>query len=225
MRNQIANRNFGNDESRLVQTQYWMAMFPGITPEMLYLTGFWNKKTTNDHDDPNYSQNIELMFGGAFKFHPLPGKEFAEKLGKVLYGLNLILQIKRRLQYEIERLDGALKLEWHRSDADLLPKDLDPKKKEMIQTEKVYIISDDPQSARHILAERAIIEELQKNGIGYYSGIYTMANTLFGEMLLDTVSMSLNNLSLHGNPLPPSIRLEDLVDVETEDVIEGRTDG
>lgn len=221
MRPQLANRNFGNDEGRLVQTRYWMGMFPGITPEMLYLTGFWNVKTIGDHENFDYSQNIELMFGGTFRFHPLPGKEFAAQLGRALYALNKILQIKRQLQYEIERLDSSLNLVWHDADSKLLPGDLDPKKRAMILSEKVYVISDDPQSARHIIAEREIIEEMQKNGIGYYSGIYTAANTLFGEMLLDTVAMSMNNLSLHGNPLPPSISLEELADVEAQEIIEG----
>ena len=224
MRPQIGNRNFGTDEGRLIQTRYWMEIGGyGISPDMLVLTGFWNQAVLKKFGDEDHSRTIEQIYGGVIRFQPLEGKVFEAKLSNVMNALNRILQVKRHVTDIIDWIPRLLKQEWHSSELDLLPADLGEELMERIKTDKSYIISSDPQVVRQLLSAMDVLKEIRDRA-GYYSGIYREANTLFGRMVLETVSMSMNNLSTHSTSQPRYIDLEHLADVETDNIIEGKVE-
>ena len=223
MRPQLANRNFGNDEARLIQTQYWMQIGGyGISPDMLVLTGYWDQSVLTKFGNGNHSRTIEQIYGGVIRFQPLPGKAFEAKLGNVMNALNRILQVKRHVTDVLDDLiPKLLKQEWHSSDLSLLPEDLDDAIKDLIITDKSYVIASDPQVVRQLLSVMDTLKTI-RDRVGYYSGIYREANTLFGRMVLETVSMSMNNLATRNTPQPQYIDLEHLAGMEAMDVIEGK---
>lgn len=211
------------DEGKIIQTRYWINIGGyGITPEMLELTGFWNVETMGKLNDigANKRQTIEQIFGGALKFKPLPGKRFEERLDKIIDGLNKILQVKRHIQDLIDWIPQILSEQWHKDDLGKIPGDLPEEIKKMIDSsKKSYVISSDPMTTRQILQLLPELEGL-KNRIGYYPSLYREANTLFQRMVLESVSMSLNNLAIKDQRGPEYIELEDVADVAAETIME-----
>lgn len=217
MKNNLMQRNFGTDEGKLIQTRYWMEIGGyGISPDMLVLTGFWDQSILSKLNNMDTSRSIEQIYGGVIRFKPLEGKNFEMKLNSVMNALNRILQVKRHVNDVIAHIPVLLKEEWHSSDLSLLPEDLDEKIKDMVVTEKTYIISEDPQTIRQLLSVVDALKSMEKR-IGYYAGIYREANTLFGRMVLETVSMSMSNLSIP-NKEPRHIDLEDVADLEAREM-------
>lgn len=223
MQPQSYRRPFQNDEGKLIQTRYWINIGGyGITPEMLELTGFWNSRVMGRLSDMGASkkQTIEQIFGGSLKFKPLPGKKFEERLDDVIGGLNMILQVKRHIQDVIDWIPQVLSEEWHADDLSRLPENIPDEVRKMIEAvKKTYVVASDPMTAKQMLQIHQEFEGL-KNHIGYYPSLYTEANTLFQRMVLESVSMSLNNLAIKDGGTPQYVELEAIADQAAETILE-----
>lgn len=220
---QLTNRNsMYGDESRLAQTRYWQSIGgSGISPEMLVLTGFWSESVLDRLKESNVdpSQTVNQLYGGVIRFQPLPGKKWEARFDKIIDALNTILQIRRHIDSVIETIQKVLNEKWHQDDSDFLPKDLPDEKKRMIMRPMSFSIADDPYTARQLMSLIPILKSL-KNNPQYYSGIYREANTIFGRMVLESVSLSLRNLSMKDSE-PHTVTLEELADHAAEVIVEG----
>lgn len=223
MRPNSSLRPFGSDEATLQKTDFWRTMGGyGISPDMLELTGFWPQSVMNQMRESNIdtSMAIEQITGGMLRFKPLPGKKFEARLDRIIGALNKILQAKRHINDVIDWVPKVLKEEWNSSNDSLLPEDLNTEIKELVKTEKRYIIAEDPQVVRHILSILPVLKGLQ-NRIGYYSATYAEANTIFHRMVLETVNLSFTNMSMRDSPRPEYIELEQAADVAAQMIIDG----
>jgi len=205
-------------EEKLIQTRYWVNIGGyGITPEMLELTGFWGKMPIGE--GINKKQSIEQIFGGSLRFKPLPGKRFEDRLDKVIDGLNMILQVQRHVQDMIEWIPKLLTEQWRSDDSVTLPEDTPSEVRTMIESiqRRKYTITSDPITTEQILQIRQELQSL-KERIGYFPSLYREANTLFQRMVLESVSMSMANLSMRQEP--QYVNLEDLADQAAESIME-----
>lgn len=210
-------------ESRMEQTQYWINIGGmGISPDMLELVGFWPESVTNQMrmSGINTSQSIEQVYGGILRFRPLGSIRWRSELDEVLLILHKILQIKRHINDYLDTIPKTLQEEWHNDDDRYIPSDLPNEVRKMLRTPKHYVIAESPNHARQVLDLIPIAQSI-RNRIGYFAEIYARANKLFSDMLLETVSMSLTNLSLHHMSSPRAITLEELADARADSVMEG----
>ena len=215
-----SNRAMG-DESRLAQIRYWQSIGGyGISPEMLTLTGFWSNATLRQLQEQNVdtSQSIEQIFGGVIRFQPLPGKKWEARYDKIIDALNMILQVKRHIKTVIETIPLILNEKYNEDDLEVLPSDLDEDIKRMIVRPTTYVVAEDPYIARQLLSALSLLKSLQ-NTPSYYSGIYREANTIFSRMVLESVSLSMRNLSLRDNQ-QQTVSLESLADEATKHIME-----
>jgi hypothetical protein len=217
----LPNRNPEGD-SRLAQVRYWQNIGGyGISPEMLALTGFWPDMTLEKMKDSNMnpSQAIQQIYGGILRFQPLPGKKWEGRFDQIIDALNTILQMRRQIDHALTSVKMIMKQKWHDNDMDYIPEDLDPEKINAIMRKSSYLISENTFIARQIMSLVPILEGMKSNP-QYWSGIYREANTIFGRMVLEGVSLSLSNLSMKDNG-PRTITLEELADHAAEAIMEG----
>ena len=210
----LPNRSFGGDESKIAQVRYWANVGGyGISPDILELTGFWPEPVVERLRDmgTDTTQSIQQIYGGVIKFQPLPGKKWESEFDAVMDSINRILQLKRHVNDMINWIPTLLSEEWHSSDISYLPEDLPEELKKMIISPRKYVIAEDPNIARQILGVLPILNGL-KNRIGYFSGIYWKANTLFGRMVLEGVHYAMKNMSIRDFPQPDVLSLEELAD-------------
>ena len=204
----------GNEDSKIAQVRYWSNVGGyGISPDILELTGFWSESLLEKLRDlgTDTSQSIQQIYGGIVKFQPLPGKRWEVEFDAVMDAINRILQIKRHVNDMIDWIPKLLNEEWHSSDISYLPEELPEEIKKMIISPRKYVIAEDPMIARQILAVMPVLNGL-KNRIGYFSGIYWKANTLFGRMVLEGVHYAMKNMSIRDFPQPDVLSLEELAD-------------
>ena len=215
-------QNYKEGDSRLAQVRYWQSIGGyGISPEMLALTGFWPDMTLDKMTEMhiNTSQAIQQIYGGNIRFQPLPGKKWEGRFDQIIDALNTILQMRRQIDHALASIKEIMKEKWHENDMDYFPKDLDPEKIRAILRKPSYLVSDNPQIARQVMSLIPIFEGMKSNP-QYWSGIYREANTIFGRMVLEGVSLSLSNLSMKDNG-PRTITLEELADHAAEAIVEG----
>jgi hypothetical protein len=140
-----------------------------------------------------------------------------------MFALNQDLQIMKHIQYTIDLIMSLLKEKWHSDDMSYLPGDLAEEFKKMIKSPSRYVIAENPSISRQLLAILPILNGW-KNGYGYWSGLFTAANTMFGEMALYGASSALENMAVRGRGTPQKnaefISLEDMADHAVE-MIEG----
>jgi hypothetical protein len=216
----LPNRTEG--DSRLAQVRYWQSIGGyGISPEMLALTGFWPDMTLEKMKEMhmNPSQAIQQIYGGILRFQPLPGKKWEERFDQIIDALNTILQLRRQIDHTLGSIKEIMQEKWHDNDMDYFPKDMDPEKVKEIIRKPFYLIAENPHIATQIMSMIPILEGM-KSSPQYWSGIYREANTIFGRMVLEGVSLSLSNLSMKDNG-PRTITLEELADHAAEAIIEG----
>ena len=168
----------------------------------------------------NTSQSIEQVYGGILRFRPLGSIRWRSELDEVLLILHKILQIKRHINDYLDTIPKTLQEEWHNDDDRYIPSDLPNEVRKMLRTSKHYVIAESPNHARQVLDLIPIAQSI-RNRIGYFAEIYARANKLFSDMLLETVSMSLTNLSLQHMSSPRAITLEELADARADSVMEG----
>lgn len=200
MRPMPSSRFGSSDEGKIIQTKYWIDIGGyGISLEHLFLVGFLPKSVERRFEEAGVdrTRTIEELTGGKIRFRPLPGEKFEQRLDKVLSGLNLVLQIKRHVDSAIETIEKLLKEKWHDEDAQYLPDDLPENIREMLlSSREKYIISGDPDSARQLLSIIPVLKGLMH--LPYTAGLFSEAKTLFDRMAMETVSMSMTNLSISG---------------------------
>jgi hypothetical protein len=209
-------------DSRLAQVRYWQNIGGyGISPDMLALTGFWSETALERMKEKNVntSQAIQQIYGGMIRFQPLQGKKWEGRFDQIIDALNMILQLRRHIDHTIAVIREIMKEKWHENDLEFLPADLDPEKIRAIVRKSSYLVSDDPYIARQIMSLVPLLEGLKANP-HYWAGIYREANTLFGRMVLEGVSLSLSNLSMKDYG-PRTISLEEIADHAAEAIVEG----
>lgn len=133
--------------------------------------------------------------------------------------LNTILQIKRHIDSTLDMIHNFLNEKWHEDDYKFLPSDMEEGKKKEIMRSSRYNIAEDPQTARQMLSIVPVLKSI-RNSPPYWAEIYREANTIFGRMALESVSLSLRNLSIK-DTMPPQISLEELADHAADVIIEG----
>ncbi len=214
------------DDGTLAQIRYWSNIGgSGISPNILERTGFWPQSVIDKLREKGVdtSQPIEQIFGGTVKFKPLPGREAERQRNAIMFALNQDLQIMKHIQYTIDLIMSLLKEKWHSDDMSYLPEDLAEEFKKMIKSPSRYVIAENPSISRQLLAILPILNGW-KNGYGYWSGLFTAANTMFGEMALYGASSALENMAVRGRGTPQKnaefISLEDMADHAVE-MIEG----
>ncbi len=214
------------DDGTLAQIRYWSHIGGwGISPDILARTGFWPQSVIDKLRERGIdtSQPIEQIFGGVVKFKPLPGREAERQRNAIMLALNQDLQIIKHVQYTIDLILGLLKEKWHADDVSYLPEDLSDEFKKLISSPSKYVIAQNPAIARQMLSYLPILNGW-KNGYGYWSGLFSVANAMFGEMALYGASSALDNMSLRGRTVSGKndefISLEDMADHAVE-MIEG----
>lgn len=210
-----------SDETGLSLARYWQTIGgSGISPDILALTGFWSDSVIEKmrQNGINTSNSMEQIYGGIIRFQPLPGKKWAAEFDEIMRVLYRILQLKRHIDHLSSKIKDALQQEWNSDDASYLPSNLDKTKIEEIVRKPTYLYAEDPTTARQLISILQILESLKTNPV-YWSAIYTEANVIFGRMVLESVSMSLSNLSMKDGP--KRVSLEELADHATETIIEG----
>ena len=215
----------GGDEGKLVQTKYWLDIGGyGLSLDHLKLVGFIPEEMQRkmEVDGTDTRQTIEQFYGGILKFRPLPGKQFEARLDRVIDDLNRVLQFERHVDATIAWIKGLFSEKWHDdSERSYLPEDLPENLKELIKIKPSYVISEDPITARQILAALPILEGL-KNWKGYFSGLYREAQSVFQRMVLESVSMSMTNMALTKPDAGPTyIDLEEAANMATEAIMDG----
>lgn len=201
-------------EDRLLQAQYWYDIGGwGISPDMLFLTGFWPESMMKmlKKDGIDTSQAVEQVFGGILKFRAPPGKAGREELRLVLDELNDILQLRRYAAEEASNIEHLLREEWNNDPlSDLLPSDLDDDILRRIRSgKKRYVIAEDAATVRTLLRAYQLFKNLAEN-IGYYPGIYKHANGMFQLMVVEAMGFAQNNMSLRDPQEPSWVELEDI---------------
>jgi hypothetical protein len=213
----------GQQDSQLAQIRFWANVGgSGISPNILERTGFWSKSVVDQlrANGTDTSLPLEQIYGGVIKFKPLPGKEAEQQRMKIMYALNLDMQIPKHIQYAIDKIDKLLKQKWNDVNMSLLPEDLPPELKKMIYKKSIYIISEDPSITRQLLSIRSILTSL-KDGYGYWSDLFAAANTMFGEMALYGANIALENMSIRSpSKQQQYISLDDMAE-HVIDMVEG----
>lgn len=201
----------------------------GITPDILQLTGLINEQAYNAMRTNNVAttQTLEQIFGGILRFKA-PTGQLRNELRKVLLQLERILQLKRYCEQEITVIDNLLQKKWYDEDTSLIPEEVmngDSKNAKRIQKlinsrESKHIISSDPNTVIALLRLRQQLVTKKEN-IGYYPGIYSVANSIFREMILDVTSMSLENLASK-EPRMQEVELDDMSQYIMDERSKGR---
>ena len=208
---------------KLATGRFWQTIGGyGISPEILALTGFTLDDMVLDkmlemHINP--SQVMQQIHGGILRFQPLPGKRWEEEFDKIMDALNTILQLKRHINNTLRLIKDIMKEKWHDNDMDYFPDDVDPEKLQAILRKSSYLMIDNPNIARQVMSLVPILEGM-KNMLPYWPEIKRKANTIFGRMVLESVSLSLSNLSMK-DAEPRTITLEELADHAAEAIMEG----
>ena len=194
--NSLMNRQ---NDGREFQVKQWSRIGGwGITPDILELTGFFTPEQvrTMKTSGIDTSQSIEQIFGGTLRFKAPGTTKTKEKLEKVLFALDRILQMKKTAKYYMDLIDSILHEKWHDDDMSFIPEDLPEEFKEMVRMDVTYPYT--PDDVKTFMQIRQSFVTWFKNP-GYYSAIYATANTIFRGMILEVVSMALDSLSPRDN--------------------------
>ncbi len=188
----------GMDEAKMQQTKYWIDIGGyGVSLDHLFLVGYLPESLRRKFLDSGVDTGkaIEQYNGGVLKFRPLPGEMFEARLDKVLDGLNTVLQIHRYVDNAVETVKSLLMEKWHDNDLSFLPEDLAQEiKDKIIMSRGKYIVAEDPVVARQLLAIIPLLNGLKH--VPYTAGLFREAKTIFDRMGMETVALSMSNLSM-----------------------------
>lgn len=217
------NRRFVNNDGTKERLAFWSEMPLGLTWEMLELTGFIKPFHREENEIYVNEESVKRIFGGRLRFREPRDKNTRRNLDRVIVDLHTILQIKTKSMYHVNQINRLLTLPYGVSDSmpDIsgLPDKFQKRIIKLFTAKEVFPFASREDTVRKLRALKWEYEQ-HYNDPGHYSGIFTVANAVFSKMLIDTTTVSMENMMVKPveQPVVDSLDVDAYVEAEQEGV-------